>query len=120
MSTTSIPVTPPAAGRRRTHPWPRRFPYLPGGSGRTTAGPGFSECLALFMPNASGAASIDYWTQTSHTLGTVNLSAGKVATVNVNQAVGPNQQVSVRVTLPGPGVVERLLRFNVGAWHGST
>jgi endoglucanase len=97
------------------------------GTGSTTfyfaegfTAPGFSECLAIFMPNASGQATIDYWTQTAYTIGLVNLTAGKVATVNVNQAVGPNQEVSVRVTLPAPGVVERLLHFNFGSWHGST
>ncbi len=97
------------------------------GSGSTTfyfaegfTGPGFTECLAIFMPNASGQATIDYWTQTAHTTGVVNVSAGKVATVNVNRAIGPNQQVSVKVTLPAPGIVERLLHFNFGNWHGST
>ena len=84
-----------------------------------TAG-GFNECLALLMPNTSGTATIDYWTKTSHTLGTITMVAGQVATVNVNATVGTNQEVSVKVTLPGPGIAERLLNFNFGSWHGST
>jgi hypothetical protein len=40
--------------------------------------------------------------------------AGQVSTVNVNQSVGPNQEVSVKVTLPGPGIAERILNFNFG------
>ncbi len=98
-----------------------------GGSGSTTfyfaegfTAPGFNECLALLMPNTSGTATIDYWTQSSHTLGTVAMTAGQVATVNVNAVVGANQEVSVKVTLPGPGIAERLLNFTYGSWHGST
>jgi len=82
--------------------------------------PGFNECLALLMPNTSGTATIDYWTKTGHTLGTIAMVAGQVTTVSVNAAVGANQEVSVKVNLPGPGIAERLLNFNFGGWHGST
>jgi outer membrane protein assembly factor BamB len=102
-------------------------PTSTSGSGSTTfyfaegfTAPGFSECLSLLMPNTSGTATIDYWTQSSHTLGTVAMTAGQVTTIDVNQAVGANQEVSVRVTLPGPGIAERILHFNFGGWHGST
>jgi outer membrane protein assembly factor BamB len=80
----------------------------------------FNECLALLMPNTSGTATIDYWTKSGHTMGTIAMVAGQVTTVNVNAAVGANQEVSVKVNLPGPGIAERLLNFNFGSWHGST
>lgn len=102
-------------------------PTSTSGAGSTTfyfaegfTAPGFTECLALLMPNTSGTATIDYWTGSTHTLGTVAMTAGQVATVNVNAVVGSNQEVSVRVTLPGPGIAERLLHFTYGSWHGST
>jgi hypothetical protein len=84
-------------------------------------GTGFAESLSLFMPNQSGTASIDYYTSSGH-LPTVSvpLTAGHVTVENVNADVGCNQEVSARVTLPGPGVVERSLHFSFGAWHGST
>jgi hypothetical protein len=82
--------------------------------------PGFTECLALLMPNTSGTATLDYWTKTAHTLGTIAMVAGQVTTVNVNASVGASQEVSVKVNLPGPGIAERLLNFNFGGWHGST
>ncbi|OLE21266.1 MAG: hypothetical protein AUG49_22525 [Catenulispora sp. 13_1_20CM_3_70_7] len=84
-------------------------------------GPGFIECLGLFTPNTTGTAQIDYdLNGGSQVTQLVALQAGRVATVNVNQAVGPNREVSAKVTLPGPGVVERTLHFTFGAWHGST
>jgi hypothetical protein len=39
--------------------------------------------------------------------------------VDVNQAVGPGQQVSAKVELPGSGVAERLLSYQFGSWKGS-
>jgi outer membrane protein assembly factor BamB len=83
-------------------------------------GPGFHEVLSLFMPNQSGKATIDCYTKSGHRTGSVNLSAGKVSTLDVNQALGPNQEVSIKVTLPWRGVVERIQHFNTGGWYGST
>jgi plastocyanin len=84
-------------------------------------GPGFAETLSLFTPNTSGSASIDYYTRTGHLpTVTVPLNAGKVTVRDVNADVGPGQDVSAKVTLPGPGVVERTIRFDTGTWHGST
>jgi hypothetical protein len=84
-------------------------------------GAGFQETLGLFMPHATGTATIDYYTRSGH-LPTVSvpLTAGNLTLRNVNADVGPDQDVSAQVTLPGPGVVERALRFNTGTWHGST
>jgi hypothetical protein len=84
-------------------------------------GPGFIECLSLFTPKASGLARIDYYLngggqQTQF----VSLQSGQVATINVNQAVGPDREVSARVTLPGPGIAERTLHFNANGWYGSS
>lgn len=84
-------------------------------------GPGFTETLALFMPGRSGTAMLDYVTAAgTHVSHSQPLTQGKVTLVDVNQQVGPNQEVSVKVSLPGPGVVERLLHFDTGTWHGST
>jgi hypothetical protein len=84
-------------------------------------GAGFSERLSLLMPNQSGGVMIDYYTAGGgHSTGSLMLTAGRVGTVDVNVSVGPNQQVSVKVTLPGPGVVERVIHFDTGTWHGST
>jgi hypothetical protein len=85
-------------------------------------GSGFSETLSLLMPNQSGTASIDYYLKGGvHQTGTANLVAGKVTVVDVNAAVGAGQEVSAKVTLPGPGVAERTIHFNIpGVWHGST
>jgi len=84
-------------------------------------GNGFIECLSLFTPKTSGTAQIDYYlTGGGHATQLVALQAGQVASVKVNQVVGANQEVSARVTLPGPGIVERILHFNSGSWHGST
>jgi plastocyanin len=85
-------------------------------------GSGFSETLSLLMPNRTGTAAIDYYLEGGvHQTGSANLTAGKVTVVDVNAAVGANHEVSARVTLPGPGVAERTIHFNVpGRWHGST
>jgi HYDIN/CFA65/VesB family protein/centrosomal CEP192-like protein len=84
-------------------------------------GPGFSESLQLLMPNHAGTATIDFFladgTQTEMTK---TMTAGQVATVDVNGAVGPNQEVSAKVSLPFPGVAERVMHFHSGNWYGST
>jgi len=84
-------------------------------------GPGFQETLTLLMPNNAGTATIDYFLNgdapiTRH----VDLVAGQVTPVSVNDAVGPDKEVSMRVKLPFPGVAERIMHFQLGAWHGST
>jgi hypothetical protein len=85
-------------------------------------GSGFTESLSLLMPGQGGGAIIDYYTASGvHTAANVAVDTGRVAQVSVNQAVGPDQQVSAKVTLPGPGVAERTIHFNIpGMWHGSS
>jgi hypothetical protein len=83
-------------------------------------GAGFTEKLYLFTPNDGGTANIDYYTPTTHTTGTATLVKGLVTTVDVNSKVPANSEVSIKVTLPVPGVVEREINFNNGAWRGST
>src|SRR5947208_12859794 len=84
-------------------------------------GPGFIECLSLFAPNTIGTAQVDYYLGGGgHLVQLVSLQAGHAASVNVNQAVGPDQAVSAKVTLPGPGIAERTLHFTFNGWHGST
>jgi hypothetical protein len=83
-------------------------------------GAGFAEKLYLFTPNDGGTANIDYYTPTTHTTGTATLVKGQVATVDVNAAVPANSEVSIKVTLPVPGVVEREINFNNSNWRGST
>jgi len=82
--------------------------------------PGFEETLSLLTPNHDATATIDYYTPSSHTTVTRHLTAGQVLPESVNTDVGPNQSVSVRVTLDAMGVVERTMHFQFGAWHGST
>jgi len=49
------------------------------------------------------------------------LAVGAVGTENVNPDVPAASEVSAKVTLPAPGVVERTLHFiNCGNWRGST
>ncbi|MGH7903932.1 MAG: SGNH/GDSL hydrolase family protein [Candidatus Dormibacteraceae bacterium] len=84
-------------------------------------GSGFAECLLLFSPATGGTAAIDYYTAGGHLATSyVPLTAGRVAAVDVNSAIGAGREVSARVRLPGPGVVERVLNFDTGRWHGST
>jgi hypothetical protein len=84
-------------------------------------GPGFTETLSLLALSQSGNATIDYYFAGGGHLSTVvPVVAGKTQSVDVNAAVGANQQVSARVTLPGAGVAERELHFSFGSWHGST
>jgi len=84
-------------------------------------GGGFAETLDILMPNAAGTATIDYYTAAGH-LPTVtrSLTAGHVLVEDVNADTGANQQVSAIVALSSPGVVERVMHFNNGNWHGST
>ncbi len=82
---------------------------------------GFSETLSLLMPNDSGTATINYYFAdgSASTTQSVGMAAGHVATVDVNAFVGANKDVSAKVTLPGVGVAERTMHFNIGVWHGS-
>jgi hypothetical protein len=84
-------------------------------------GGGFSESIAQLMPNQSGTATITYFTPAGQ-MGTIPqaLSAGQVAVEDVVPDVGANQQISVKASLPGPGIVERTIHFNNGTWYGST
>jgi hypothetical protein len=84
-------------------------------------GTGFTESLSLLTPSQSGTATIDYYTEAGHQpTVNVNLTAGRVLVENVNADVGANHQVSARVVLSVPGVVERVMHFNNGTWLGST
>ena len=84
-------------------------------------GAGFTECLSLFSPHSSGTAQIDYQLRSGGQITQlVSLTAGRVGKVNVNAAVGADQEVSARVLLPGPGVVERAMYFRTRTWQGST
>ena len=104
------------------------FTAVPAAAGTPTfyfaegfTGTGFTEGLSLFMPNQSGTATIDYFLKGGH-VGPISvpLAAGQVKLESVNADIGCNQEVSARVTLPGPGVVERTIHFNTGTWSGST
>ena len=85
-------------------------------------GAGFTESISLLMPEASGTAIVDYYTQGGHSTATVALTAGQVANVDVNAAVGANQQVAVRVMFPAAGIAERAFHFNMGPgrWYGTS
>ena len=87
--------------------------------GSTNAG--FSETLSILGPKQDGLATIDYFTAQGQASTTrAAFAAGKVTTVDVNAVLGANKDVSIKVTLPVPGVVERSLSFSTGTWHGST
>jgi hypothetical protein len=81
-----------------------------------TAG-GFSEILSLLMPNENGTVLIDYYSQAGHGQSIEFLTQGTVQPVDVGATIGVNQQVSIKVTLPGPGIAERTMNFNFGSWH---
>jgi hypothetical protein len=83
-------------------------------------GTGFRETLSVFMPNQSGIIPVDFSTPTGTFRVYGAVTEGLVSLFDVNAAVGPNQQVSARVTLPGPGIAERTMNFDNGTWHGST
>ncbi|HEV2953483.1 MAG TPA: hypothetical protein VG015_05285, partial [Candidatus Dormibacteraeota bacterium] len=107
---------------------PATMPAGSGGGQQSTfyfaegfTGPGFTECLVMFSPGTSGPARIDFFTTGGGTSSVyVWLFAGQVETLDVNGAVGWYQDVSAKVTLPGPGVVERVMNFQFGQWHGSS
>jgi hypothetical protein len=90
-------------------------------------GSGFHEVLSMLAPNQGATATIDYYTNVGR-LGPymVTLPAGHVVLEDVNARIEPlnltnfNHEVSARVTLSAPGVVERTINFNNGTWHGST
>lgn len=84
-------------------------------------GGGFSESVSALMPNQSGLAAVDYYTPVGH-MGTVPmaLTAGHVSVRDVVPEVGTDQQLSTMVSLPGKGVVERIIHFNNGTWYGSS
>ena len=84
-------------------------------------GGGFSETVSALMPNQGGLGTVDYYTPVGQ-MGTVPmaLTAGQVSVVDVLPEVGANQQLSTRVSLPGKGVVERIIHFNNGSWYGSS
>ena len=49
----------------------------------------------------------------------VTIGATSRSTVNVNNSVGPNRDVSVKITADSPIVAERPIYFNYnGAWTG--
>jgi len=87
-------------------------------------GAGFRECIDLLMPSQAGTASIDYFTEQGHSGPfTVAISAGQVVAEDVSARLGPGHDVAARITFSGPGVAERVMRFNrsQGApWTGST
>ena len=84
-------------------------------------GAGFQETLSILTPSQSGTATIDYYTEQGHQPTVVrSLTAGHVLLEDVNADVGANHQVSARVILSVPGVVERVMHFNNGTWLGST
>ena len=84
-------------------------------------GGGFSENVSALMPNQNGLATVDYYTPAGH-MGTVPmpLTAGQVSVEDVVPDVGVNQALSTKVSLPGKGVVERIIHFNNGTWYGSS
>jgi hypothetical protein len=84
-------------------------------------GTGFTESLFILTPSQSGTATIDYYTEQGHQPTIVQaVTAGHVFVEDVNHDVGAGHQVSARVILTVPGVVERGIHFNNGSWHGST
>jgi hypothetical protein len=83
-------------------------------------GTGFDESLSMLMPQQNGLAQVDFFTQSGTFRTFAPITQGLVTILAVNRVLGPNQQVSATVTLPGPGVVERVMHFDNGTWHGST
>jgi hypothetical protein len=83
---------------------------------------GFAEKLSLLMPNDSGTATVTYYFAdgSASTNQMVSMTAGQVSVVDVNAFVGADKDVSASVSLPGAGVAERTMNFNIpGVWHGS-
>ena len=110
-------ATSPTEMAQDTYTFSRSFYFAEGYTGCN-----FSESLSILMPNNSGNAFIDYYTPSGHIVPTgMAVTAGTVAIRNVNADVPAASEVSARVTLPMPGVVERTLHFiNCGNWKGST
>jgi hypothetical protein len=93
------------------------FYFAEGYTGRDT----FEEYLCLMNPNQKDTvAHITYMFQDGSTQ-EQHLPVGKTsrATVNVNAVVGPDRDVSIRVTSDDPIVAERPMYFNyAGKWTG--
>jgi hypothetical protein len=108
LNAPSLPVWPPAVSSS--------FYFAEGFTGG-----GFSESVSALMPNQDGLGMVDYYTPVGH-MGTIPmaLTAGQVAVEDVLPDVGAAQQLSTRVSLPGKGVVERIIHFNNGTWYGSS
>ena len=83
-------------------------------------GAGFKESLSVFMPNQSGIVPVDFSTPAGTFRRYGAVTEGLVSVFDVNGVLGPEQQVSAKVTLPGPGIAERVMHFDNGTWHGST
>ena len=116
VTASSCPTAPTSSGPGPTPTSTTTFYFAEGYTGA-----GFTECLSLFTPHAGGTAQVDYNLRGgTHVTQLVSLTAGQVAMVNVNAAVGADQEVAARVTLPAAGVVERTMHFNAAGWHGST
>jgi len=82
--------------------------------------PGFDDVLSLFVPKGSGRATIDYYLSGGRRQSqTVPLVAGRVRTVDVGSVVAASQVISIKVTLPAPGIADRSMHFNPGRWYGS-
>ena len=76
-------------------------------------GPNFEEFLTLFNPNAQAVqATVSYqFSDGTNRDDAVSLGPQGRTTINVNDAVGPNRELSVAVTAPKPIVVERPMYF---------
>jgi polyhydroxybutyrate depolymerase len=86
-----------------------------------STGGGFDEYLCLQNPNAAPAnAHITYMFPDGTTQAQdVTIEATSRVTVNVNAAVGPDKEVSIKVETDAPIVAERPMYFAYkGAWTG--
>lgn len=106
-----------AVGARQTAPKPSTFYFAEG-----YTGPDFQEYLCVGNPSAAAAsAQVEYIFADGTTLQATYAVPGRSRiTVNVNQVVGPNREVSMKVTSPTPNIVaERPMYFNYhGQWTG--
>src|SRR5207247_10787606 len=80
----------------------------------------FAEIGSLVMPNENGTVVIDYYKASQHGQSYAFLTQGSVEPVDVSSTIGPNQPVSMKVTLPGPGIAERTVHFTFASRCGST
>jgi hypothetical protein len=108
--------------------WPGGHDVMGAPSPQTTnycaegyTGPGFEEWLCLANPGSNATtAHITYMfddgsTQTKD----VNIRATARKTIFVNEEVGPNKQVSVKITSDDPIIAERPMYFDYkGVWPG--